>query len=114
MLTPNEEAEKYKDLPTKELKRVIKSYKSLSKSNSDLFNFIFTFSIMMISASIFLDLSLTTLSILILIHYLFFWEYLHRYKKIKLVSDEEREEIDEIVRILEDHLKTRENKKPLN
>lgn len=114
MLTPNEEAEKYKDLPTKELKRVIKSYKSLSKSNSDLFNFIFTFSIMMISASIFLDLSLTTLSILILVHYLFFWEYLHRYKKIKLVSDEEREEIDEIVRILEDHLKTRENKKPLN
>jgi hypothetical protein len=114
MLTPNEEAEKYKDLPTKKLKRVIRVYKSLSRSNSDIYNFMFTFVIMMISAFIFIKMTSLTLLLLVLIHYLFFWEFLHRYKKIKLVSDEEREEVDQIIEILEEHLKSRENKKPLN
>ena len=31
-----------------------------------------------------------------LVHFLFFWEYLHKYKKFKLVSDEEKEEIEEL------------------
>lgn len=108
------EAELYKDLPIDELKKVIKSYKSLSKSNSDIYNFLFTFIIMMVSASFFMKLTFGSLFGLILFHYLFFWEYLHNYKKLKLVSDDDKEEIDEIILILEEYLKNKENKKPLD
>jgi hypothetical protein len=44
-----------------------------------------------------------------LIHFVFYWEFLFKYKKFKLVSDEEKREIDAIVEILEEYLK--ENKK---
>ena len=47
------------------------------------------------------------------IYFLFFWEYLFKYKKFKLVSDEQKEEIDQIILILEDYLQEKENKKPL-
>jgi hypothetical protein len=43
---------------------------------------------------------------------LFFWVYLHKYKKLKLVSDEDREEIDQIIEILEGYLKERQTKNP--
>ena len=112
MLKSQKEAEYYKDVPTKELKRVIKSYKSLSRSNSDIYNFLFTFVIMMVSAFIFMKITIGSLLLLITIHYLFFWEYLHKYKKSKLVSDKDKEEIDEVIRILEGYLKERETKNP--
>lgn len=108
------EADKYKDLSEEELVKVIKGYKSLSKSNSDIYNFLFTFLVMMVSAYFFLDFTILNVSLLILVHYLFFWEYLHKYKKNKLVSDEEKEEIDEVINILEEFLKSKENKKPLD
>jgi len=107
-----EEAEKYKDLPTKKLKKVIKKYKSLSRSNSDIYNFIFTFVIMIISAPFFIEITYLSLTLLMIVHYLFFWEFLHKYKKYKLVSDEDKEEIDEIIKILEGYLKDRETKNP--
>jgi hypothetical protein len=46
---------------------------------------------------------------MLLIHFSFFWVFLFKYKNFKLVSDEDRYEIDEIVKILEEYLK--ENKK---
>lgn len=107
------EAEKYKNLPTNELKKVIKSYKSLSKSNSDIYNFLFSFIIMIISAFFLMEVTIGLLLILMIFHYLFFWEYLHKYKKVKLVSDDDKEEIDEILIILEEYLRDKENKKPL-
>lgn len=106
------EAELYKDLPTKKLKKVIRQYKFLSISNSDIYNFLFTFIIMMVSASIFMGITIGSIIILIIIHYLFFWEYLHKYKKYKLVSDDDKEEIDEVIRILEGYLKERKTKNP--
>ena len=112
MLKSQKEAEQYKNLSTKELKRVIKTYKSLSRSNSDIDNFLFTFIIMMVSASLFMKLTVGSMLLLLIIHYLFFWEYLHKYKKSKLVSDEDKEEIDEIITILEGYLKERETKNP--
>ena len=35
------EAESYKDLPDKKLKKVIRQYKFLSMSNTEIFNFLF-------------------------------------------------------------------------
>jgi hypothetical protein len=39
------------------------------------------------------------------IHFVFYWEFLFKYKKFKLVSDEDKCDIDEIVKILELYLK---------
>lgn len=113
MLKSFEEAEKYKDLPTSELKKVIRKYKFLSNANSDIYNFIFTLLILVSSALLFFNVSVFTLSVLLVLHYLIVWEYLHKYKKSKLVSDQDKEEIDQIVDILNGYLENRENKKPL-
>jgi hypothetical protein len=107
------EADQYKNLSADELKKVIKGYKSLSKSNSDIYNFLFTFIIMLVSTLLFLKVTVGILLLMTVIHYLVFWEFLHKYKKFKLVSDNDREEIDEVIQILETQLETLENKKPL-
>jgi len=99
------EAEQYKDLSTKELKKVIKGYKSLSRSNSDIYNFLFTFLIMMVMTFLLFKVNVGILLLMTLIHYIFFWEYLHKYKKNKLVSDKDREEIDGVIKILEGYIK---------
>jgi hypothetical protein len=56
--------------------------------------------------------NLVLLLVVGLVHYLFFWVYLHKYKKSKIVSDKDKEEIDEIIKILESHLKEQETKNP--
>ena len=114
MLKAHKEAEQYKNLSADELKKVIKKYKSLAKWNSDIYNFLLTMICMMLGAALFVDITIGTLTLLLIVHYLFFWEYLHKYKKSKIVSDQDREEIDEVVRILEEHLKDMETKKPLD
>jgi hypothetical protein len=106
------EADLYKDLPTKKLKKVIRSYKSLAFSNSDIFNFLYTLVIMVGTAVLISGVNLVLLLVVGLVHYLFFWVYLHKYKKSKIVSDKDKEEIDEIIKILESHLKEQETKNP--
>ena len=106
------EAALYKDLPTKKLKKVIRSYKSLAFSNSDIFNFLYTLVIMVGTALLVSGFNLGLLVVVGLVHYLFFWEYLHKYKKSKIVSDKDKGEIDEIIKILQSELKVRETKNP--
>ena len=110
MLKIKKEASLYKDLPQKELENVIRGYKSLVRSNSDKYNFIISFIFMVIPYLIFVDITFITMSLLIIIHYLFMWKYMIKHKKLKLVIDEDKEEIDEIILILEKYL---ENKKPI-
>ena len=107
------EADLYKDLPEDELKKVIKKYKFLSKSNSDIVNFLFSLTCFGVPYFIFLGVSKISIIIFLIVHLLFFWEYLHKFKKFKLVSDDDKKEIDDIVSILEDNLKSRSNEKPL-
>jgi hypothetical protein len=108
------EADLYKDLPEDELKKVIKKYKCLSKSNSDIVNFLFSLTCFGIPYFIFLGVSKLSIIVFLIVHLLFFWEYLHKYKKFKLVSDEDKKEIDDIILILEDDLKGKSNKKPFS
>ena len=98
------EAELYKDLPPEELKKIIKGYKQLMFANSDIYNFIFTLSFFLIPYLVFFNINLISFVLIILFHYLFFWEYLHKHKKSKIVSDVDNEEISEIVKILEGYL----------
>ena len=99
------EADKYKKLPIKDLKKVIKGYKWLLFANSDICNFIFTFLCILIPYTILVKFSFFTFTLVILFHYFIFWRYLHQYKKSKLVSDGDKKEIEDILTILEDTLK---------
>lgn len=112
MTKVQKEASKYKDVSEKELRKAIKSYKSLSRSNSDIYNFLYTFIILLVGTLIVSDFTILNLGLVISVHYLFFWVYLHKYKKLKLVSDEDRKEIDQIIEILEGYLKERQTKNP--
>lgn len=107
------EAEVYKGLPDKKLKKVIRQYKFLSMSNTEIFNFVFFLVIFAVPFLCVFGITLNTLFFMMLIHFVFYWEFLFKYKKFKLVSDEEKREVDEIVEILEGFLKENQNKKPL-
>lgn len=106
------EASIYKNLPTKKLKKVIFDYKMLSFSNSDIFNFLYTLVIMVGMTLLIWGINLNMLLLIGLVHYFFFWLYLHKYKNSKIVSDEDREEIDEIIKILNQELNDRKTKNP--
>ena len=63
MFDPHKEAELYKELPTKELKKVLRKYKFLSRSNSDLYNFIFTLMCVFIPYFIFFNVTIFGLTV---------------------------------------------------
>lgn len=107
-----EEAELYKDCPTAKLKRVILNYKLLSYSNSKNFNFFGTLFFMFVPFLIFFGLNLISFISIICVHYFFFHKFLYEKKKIKLVSDEEKEEVDEVLKILNSYLRDRKTKNP--
>ena len=108
------EADLYKDLPPRKLKKVIRKYKSLSWSNTDNANFLFYFVTFGTPYFFWFNVSLGSLVGFIIVHYFLFYKFFVGYLNYKLVSDSEREEIDQIVEILEDYLKNKENKKPLD
>jgi hypothetical protein len=99
------EAELYKDLPVKKLKKVIRRYKFLSMSNTEIFNFVFFLVTFGVPFLFVFGVTINTLFIMTFIHFVFYWEFLFKYKKFKLVSDEDKCDIDEIVKILELYLK---------
>jgi hypothetical protein len=103
------EAESYKNSSYKKLKKVIRQYKFLSIANTEIFNFLFYIVTFGIPFLCLFGITVNTLFFMLLIHFAFFWLFLFKYKNFKLVSDEDRYEIDEIVKILEEYLK--ENKK---
>jgi hypothetical protein len=105
------ETEPYKDLPDKKLKKVIRQYKFLSMSNTEIFNFVFFLVTFAIPFLCVFGITLNTLFFMLLIHFVVYWVFLFKYKKFKLVSDEEKREIDEIIDILEELLKEKQNKK---
>ena len=108
------ESNLYKDLPPRKLKKVIRQYKSLSLSNSDNINFLFYFVTFGVPYFFWFDITLESVIVFILVHYFLFWKFFFGVLKYKLVSDSDREEIDQIIEILEGHLKDKENKKPLD
>jgi len=106
------EAELYKDCSTPKLKRVILNYKLLSYSNSKNFNFFSTLFFMFVPFLVFFNLNIFSFFAIITVHYFFFYKFLYENKNIKIVSDKEKEEIDEVLKILNSYLKERETKNP--
>lgn len=113
VMSKNEkEANEYKNSSTFKIKFVLILYKFLSFSGRDNVNFFYSFFGLSISFLLFTKPTIFTTSLFIAIHYFFFWKYIILKKRYKLVSDNDKEEIDEIITILNGFIKERENKKP--
>jgi hypothetical protein len=108
------EAELYKDLPPKKLRRIIRSYKGLLKSSSSNVSFLVSFFTFLIFYLLFCKINIFTISLFVLLHYFVIWKYFIEGKKLYLVDPDESDELKEIIEILEGYLKDKENKKPLD
>jgi len=106
------EAEQYKNKSSFKIKLALINYKLLSYSNGKNFNFFSTLIFMFIPYLIFFNINLISFLLLISLHYFYFHKFLYVKKNKKMVSDEEKEEIDEIIPILESYLKDRKTKNP--
>jgi len=106
------EANLYKDLPTKKLKKVIRDYKFLVFANSKNFNFIVTLIWLLLPYFIFFDTTLFSFSLIMITHYFLFDVYLFEQKGWKLVSDKDKNEMERIIVILESFLEDRKIKNP--
>ncbi len=100
----HEETKRYKNFSTKKLKGVIRKYKFLSIANTEIFNFLFHIVTFCIPFLCLFGITVNTLFFMLLIHFTFFWLFLFKYKNFKLVSDEDKHEIDQIIKILEEYL----------
>jgi hypothetical protein len=106
-LKVEKEANLYKDLGREELKKVIKGYKRLSFYNHEIFNFIASLLCLIIPHILFFKVTVFSIFLVIVIHYFLMWRFLYKYKNLKFVNDKDKEEIDEIIIILEDNLKNK-------
>ena len=98
------EAEEYKGYSKKRLKKVIATYKFFKLLNDDTLNFIFTYVVIVVPSIFLFGLNFFTFLILSFFHYSFCWLYLVKTKKLKLVNDEENEEIVKVIDILKSYL----------
>jgi len=114
MSKARKEAESYKDLPTKKLKRTIRSYRGLLKCSSPNVSFLVSFFTFLIFYILFCKINIFTILLFVLLHYFVIWKYFIEGKRLYLVDPNESEELEEIIEILEGYLKDSENKKPLD
>jgi len=105
MLKLKEEADLYKNLPKEKLQKIIRQYKFLSFTNSELYYFLLTILTFGGTFLFFFGISLNSLFIMFLLHYIFYWEILYKMTNFKSSDKKEKKEIDQIVEILQEHLK---------
>ena len=105
MMKLQKEVDLYKDLPKKKLKKIIRQYKFLSFSNSELYYFLNTILTFGGTFLFFFGVSYNTIFVMFLLHYIFYWEILYKTTNFKSLDKKEKEEIDQIIEILQKHLK---------
>jgi len=99
------EVDLYKDLPKEKLKKIIRQYKFLSFTNSELYYFLYTILTFGGTFLFFFGVSYNSFFIMFLLHYIFYWEILYKMTNFRSSDKKEKEEIDQIIEILKDHLK---------
>lgn len=100
------EAENYKNHSKKDLKKVIATYKFFKLLNDDTLNFVFSFVIVLLPQILFFGINLGTVTFSIIFHFFVVWQIAVKTYKLKLVKDEEKEDIEDILTILNDYLKS--------
>ena len=107
MSKPQKEAYEYKDSPTVKLRLVLFTYKFLYFCSKEPIDFTISLIPFVIGYLVFFSIGLFTFLMTIALHYFIIWEYVRNYCGIKLGSDKDREEIKEIIPILEGFVKDR-------
>ena len=100
------EAENYKDHSKKDLEKVIATYKFFKFLNDDTLNFVFSFVMVLVPQILFFGINLGTVTFSIIFHFFVVWQIAVKTYKLKLVKDEEKEDIEDILTILNDYLKS--------
>ena len=100
------EAEEYKGHSKKRLKKVIATYKFFKLLNDDTLNFVVSFILVLLPQVLLFGFTTGVIIISILFHFLFVWKIVILKYKFKLIKDNERKEIDEVITILNDYLKS--------
>lgn len=105
MMKIQKEVDLYKDLPKEKLRKIIRQYKFLSFTNSELYYFLYTISTFGGTFLFFFGVSYNSFLMMFLLHYIFFWEILYKMTNFRSSDKKEKEEIDQIIEILKNHLK---------
>jgi hypothetical protein len=100
------EAEEYKGYSKKRLKKVIATYKFFQLLNDDTLNFVFSFVLVLLPQVLLFGFTIGVIIISILFHFLFVWKIVIKKYNFKLIKDNERKEIDGVLSILNDYLKS--------
>lgn len=100
------EAEEYKGYSKKRLKKVIATYKFFQLLNDDTLNFVFSFILVLLPQVLLFGFTTGVIVISILFHFLFVWKIVVKKYKFKLIKDNEKKEIDGVISILNDYLKS--------
>lgn len=105
MMNPKDESDLYKDLPKEKLKKIIRQYKFLSFTNSELFYVLYTILTFGGTFLFFFGISINSIFFMFLFHYIICWEIIYRSTSRQSSDKKEKEEIDQIIEILKEHLK---------
>lgn len=100
------EAENYKNYPKKDLKKVIATYKFFKLLNDDTLNFVFSFVLVLLPQVLFFGVSLGSFIFSVIFHFFVVWQIVVKTYKLKLVKNEEKKDIEDILTILNDYLKS--------
>jgi hypothetical protein len=98
------EAEEYKNHSKKDLKKVIATYKFFKLLNDDTLNFVFSFVMVLIPQILFFGINLVTVTFSIIFHFFVVWRIAVKKYKLKLVKDDEKEDIEDILTIINGYL----------
>ena len=98
------EAENYKNHSKKDLKKVIATYKFFKLLNDDTLNFVFSFVMVLIPQILFFGINFGTVTFSIIFHFFVVWQIAVKTYKLKLVKDDEKEDIEDILTILNGYL----------
>lgn len=100
------EAENYKNYSKKDLKKVIATYKFFKLLNDDTLNFVFSFVLVLLPQVLFFGVSLGSFIFSVIFHFFVVWQIVVKTYKLKLVKNEEKKDIEDILTILNDYLKS--------
>jgi hypothetical protein len=109
MSKAEKEAYEYENSSLLRLRLAIFIYKFLRFCGKEEVDFILSLTPYFIGCILFVDYNLTTVVLAVVIHYFIVWGFLRNKLKLKLVTNEEQEEIKTIIPILEGFIRSRKN-----
>ena len=104
----NSDYEIYKKFSKSQLKKEIVIHNFLIIMNDDFINFIVSLILILTPSFIFYGISFSSFLVLTLIHFIFVWLLLVKKYNFKLISDKDKNELEEVLLVLNQLLKEKE------